>query len=228
VLLAHLRGARPPLVRGDVEQSELGEPLQGQDVRGIGEVLGVGEDDLFDGARGNGEHPGGELVASRLLEQRRILLSVQKILVGLARGGELDHLALLPGVAHAHREPAQRRLLRERHAEGSLERTIEGVLEREVELGEREGPFDDDVGAKLGEPKPRAVGCGEAHGRLGLRGDLQRGRHGDLKIVVGRGLVAETRVSRIGGTAAREGEGHCRDEATESLTGRGHGTSGSR
>ena len=75
------------------------------------------------------EHARGELVAGVLLEQRRVLLAVQEVLVDLLRAPALDDLALLQPAADAHREARDRRLLRQRDLEAPLAPARLGVVE---------------------------------------------------------------------------------------------------
>jgi len=147
---------RPPVsaprassVDVDIERTELRKAAQRKHVGCAGlDRLRVGDHDLLDPVRGDREHARRELVAGALLHERGILLAVEEVLVGAARGLLLDHLALLPDAVHLHREAAQRSALRQRDAEGALEGPRLGVLEHEMHLGERQRVLDDGVRAE--------------------------------------------------------------------------------
>src|SRR5262245_45810368 len=113
-----------------VQRAELRKAAQRQDVgRPRLEHLGVRDHDLLLPACWDREDTRREFVARTLLEQSRILPAMKEVFVCLARALLLDDLALLPRGADLHREAAERRPLRQRDAERSLELAVFGVLE---------------------------------------------------------------------------------------------------
>ncbi len=153
---------------GDVEPPELGQAAERELVgRARRDLLRVRDDELLGRAGRDGEHARGELAPRRLLEQRRVLLPVQEVLVGPARPLELDDLALLPRFADLHREAAHARPRRYREAEGPLQGAGLGVVEDEAHLREGERLVQDDSRREAREAKAGAVGRREGHARLG-------------------------------------------------------------
>ena len=121
-----------------------GQPTQRQAVRLVRarQLLRVRDDQLLGRRRRDREDARREFVARFGLQQRRVLAPVQEILVRDARRLLLDDLALLPAIAHAHREAADGRARRQRDAEAPLARAVLRVAEREVQLGERQRIVD--------------------------------------------------------------------------------------
>ena len=155
----------------DRELTQLGQSTQRQAVRlaRARQLLRIRDDQLL-GRRGRDrEDPRREFVAGLGLQQRRILAAVQEVLVGDARGLLLDDLALLPAIAHAHREAADGRARRQRDAEAPLARAVLRVAEDQVQLGERQRIVDDRLRRQRHQLQARAVGAGQAQrrGRLG-------------------------------------------------------------
>ena len=121
VLLGH--AARRRRRRARESSPTVGRPRSGNRYgsRVGDQLLRVGQDELLAPARRDREHPRAELVARRLLEQRRVLAPVQELLVGAPRGLQLDHLALLPAPVDLHGEAADRGVGRQGHAELPLD-----------------------------------------------------------------------------------------------------------
>ena len=163
--------------RADRQVAEPGQPTQRQAVRlaRARQLLRVRDDQLLGRRRRDREDARGELVARLGLQQRRILPPVQEVLVGDARRLLLDDLALLPPVAHAHREAADGRARRQRDAEAPLARAVLRVAEDEVQLGERQRIVDHRLRRQGHQLQARAVGAGQAQRRRRLgREDVVR------------------------------------------------------
>jgi len=162
-------GARRCDCSGDVdvhvERAELWQSAKWKNVRCTDlDGLGVGDDDFLRSPCRDWKHARRELVPCPLLHERRILTAMEEVLVGLTRRLLLDDLAFLPHVPNLHREAAQRRSLRQGDPECPFEDAIFWVLERQMELCQRQRIlYYGRLGTKRCEPKPGPVRCGQAH-----------------------------------------------------------------
>jgi len=169
-----------------VDALALREPAQRQRVVPRRHLLRVADHQVLVGPGRDREHPRRELVALGLLEQRRILPAVQEVLVGAARELLLDHLGLEEPTAALHREPRHRGAGRQRDRERALADPRLGVVEVEVELGERQRALDHRPGVDPGQQQAAAIGRGQrprrrdVAGRPRLRGHEQRRDRRDL------------------------------------------------
>ena len=147
----------------DVEPADLREPEEVENVRLVRprQRVGVGDDQLLALPGQDREDAGRELVARLLFEQRRVLLAVEEVLVSLAGALALHDLALLPGAADLHGEAGEGRAGRQRDPEAALDRPVVGVLERQVQLGERKRWLQDAVRLQADQGKARPVRSGE-------------------------------------------------------------------
>ena len=146
-----------------VEVVELREAAQGQAVGlgGAGELLRVGDDQLLALAREDREDAGAEGVTGLVLEQRGVLLAVQRVLEGDLGGAALDDLALLPLAEDLHGEAGDGRVRGHVDLEAALDGAVGRVLEDEVQLGEGERLLDDGAGLERDELEAGAVAGGE-------------------------------------------------------------------
>ncbi len=140
----------------------------------LGQVLRVRDDDVLGAARGDGEDARVELVAGLFLQQGRILAAVQEVLVGAARGLELDHLGLLPAGVEVHGQAADGSALGQRDGEAALDDAIERIREAQLELGEGQRAVDHGAGIERHQAQARAVRGGERQ-RRGLGEQRARG-----------------------------------------------------
>ena len=165
----------------DAHLADLGQAGQRQDV-GLfrGQLLGIADDDALFALRRDGEDAGLELVAGLLFHQGRVDAPVQRVLVGLPGGLQLDDLGLLPLAVELHGQPADGRAFREGDLEASLQHAVLRVLEAQAQLGEGKRAIHDRPGCEDGQLEPGSVGRGEVERRRLTLNGHQRG-------IVGRG-----------------------------------------
>ncbi len=184
VALAQRLALRGAVERGpgelDVDLRGLRQAAQRQRVAATDQLLRERQHQVLVGARPDGEHPRAELVAGGLLEQRGVLPPMQEIIVGAARDGAADDLGLLPAAVQLHREARHRRARRQRDRERALAGAVFGVVEVEMELGERQRPLDHGAGVDAAQLQAAAIGRGQRPRRRGDRvGRGGRRRGGD-------------------------------------------------
>ncbi len=170
-LLGHQLSAREH-AQAQLAQLRQAAQRDAQRLPGRRQLLRVGKDDLLAAARRDRKDPRAELVAGRLLEQRRVHLAVQRVLVGAPRRLQLDHLPLLPALVDLHREATHRRADRQRHPELPLEHTLLRILEHHAQLGERQRRLRHRLRPQRHQREPRPVTRRQTHRRL--RRDLRR------------------------------------------------------
>ena len=160
----------------DRQRPEARQAAQGQPVRltCARQLLCIGDDDLFGRRRRNGEHPCRKLIARLRLQQRRVLLVMQEVLVSDARRLLLDDLSFLPAITNPHREAADRRPGRQRDPEAPLPHPVLRIAEGQVQLGESQRIVDGRVGRQGHQLEAGAVRGGQADGRRRRDDDAPR------------------------------------------------------
>jgi hypothetical protein len=167
VLLAALAIGRCRRER-DFDAFDLRQATQRQDVLRAGQLLAVTDHDVLVAAWRDWKYLRGELIARRLLEQRRILFLMQEVVIRAARELLLDDFGLHPLPVVLHREARHRCALRQRDLKRALADAILGIVEVKVQLGERERTFEHRLRVNAREDQTAAVGRRQRPRRLEL------------------------------------------------------------